>query len=42
MTLQQALQQFNVPADRHQEMAVLNGMALSSSLEAGTLVKTVK
>ena len=42
MTLQQALQQFNVPADRHQEMAILNGMALTSPLEAGSLIKTVK
>lgn len=41
MTLQSALQQFGTPADKLQEMAVVNGMELSTQLQRGTLIKTL-
>ncbi|MEO0734170.1 MAG: M48 family metalloprotease [Bacteroidota bacterium] len=40
-TLQQALQGQGVPQNRHNELAILNGMELSQSLPAGTLFKSV-
>ncbi len=40
-TLQQALSIFSVPAGRHAEMAVLNGMQLTDQVPAGTLLKIV-
>lgn len=37
--LQQILTQQNMPSARHKELAVLNGMELTSVVESGTLVK---
>ena len=41
-TLQNALQAAGMPADRFQELAILNGMELNERLEQGTLIKVVK
>jgi predicted Zn-dependent protease len=38
-TLQQILNEYNMPTPKHNELAILNGMELSSVLESGTLVK---
>ena len=40
-TLQAFLQQNGTPADRMNELAILNGMELGAQLPSGTLVKTV-
>ena len=40
-TLQAFLQQAGTPSDRLQEMAILNGMDLGTSLAAGSMIKTV-
>ena len=40
-TLQQALGRFSVPSNRHQELAILNGMELSERVHKGMLIKTV-
>ena len=40
-TLQQVLGQFNQSSDRHNELAILNGMELTQPLTSGTLIKTV-
>lgn len=40
-TLDQALQQFNVPQDRREELAVLNGMELNDRVEQGTMIKVI-
>jgi len=42
MTVQAAFQNFNVPSNRFEELAILNGMQLSDKLSAGTLVKVVE
>lgn len=41
MTLQAALQHYNMPADEFEKLAILNEMALSDRLNAGTLIKVV-
>ncbi len=41
-TLQNALQAAGIPADRFQELAVLNGMELNERLEQGTMIKVVR
>lgn len=41
MTLQQALASFNMPTNRLEELAILNGMELTDQLPSGTLVKTI-
>lgn len=41
MTLQAALQYFNMPADRFEKLAILNEMTLSDRLDKGTLIKVV-
>jgi predicted Zn-dependent protease len=41
MTLENALKHFNTPAEKLQEMAVLNGMELNEQLGAGTMIKVV-
>ncbi|HYG01776.1 MAG TPA: M48 family metalloprotease [Chryseosolibacter sp.] len=41
-TLQSALTRFQMPQDRHEEIAVLNGMRLNDRLEAGTLIKVIE
>ncbi|PKV76093.1 M48 family metalloprotease [Pontibacter ramchanderi] len=41
-TLAQALRSHNMPDNRHNELAVLNGMQLSDQLPGGTLIKVVK
>ena len=41
MTLQTALQHFNMPADQFEKLAILNQMALSDRLGSGTLIKVV-
>lgn len=41
MTLGEALKAQNMPANRHDELAILNGMQLKDVLAAGTLVKVV-
>ncbi len=40
-TLEQAFRQFRVPDNRHEEMAVLNGMKLSDRLTQGMLIKII-
>jgi len=40
MSLNQALNRFNVPSNRAEEFAILNGMQLSDSVAGGTLIKT--
>ncbi len=40
-TLSQVLKGFNMPNDRLEELAVLNGMQLSDQVKQGTLIKTV-
>lgn len=42
MTLQDALREFRVPADRHEELAILNGMELGDRLRRGVLIKVVE
>ncbi|WP_114750050.1 M48 family metalloprotease [Pleomorphovibrio marinus] len=42
MTLQQALKAYNIPDDRLEELAILNGMALDASLNGGTMIKVVE
>ncbi len=41
MTLQAALQSFNMPQARFEELAILNGMDLTEQLNKGTLIKVV-
>jgi predicted Zn-dependent protease len=41
MTLQAALQNFNMPEGRFEELAILNGMSLTEQLSKGTLIKVV-
>lgn len=40
-TLGQALQDTNMPTERHEEIAILNGMELSSRLSSGQLIKII-
>jgi predicted Zn-dependent protease len=40
-TLAQALRQYNIPDQRMQEMAILNGMNLTDQLAGGTLIKII-
>jgi len=40
-TLQQALQADRIPTDRHNELAILNGMELNQTLPAGMLFKSL-
>ena len=42
MTLQTALQNFNMPTTRFEELAILNGMLLSEQLGKGTLIKVIE
>lgn len=42
MTVQAAFQNFNMPASRFEELAILNGMLLSDKLSKGTLIKVVE
>ena len=42
MTLQQALSRFNIPAKRHEEFAVVNGMELKDPLKAGDMIKVLR
>ena len=39
MSLQQALSSYNVPSNRMEEMAILNGMQLNETVAAGTMIK---
>jgi predicted Zn-dependent protease len=41
LTLLEALREFKMPVDRHEELAVLNGMQLSDVVEAGDWIKVV-
>ena len=41
MTLQAAFQHFNMPADRFEELAILNGMLLNEQLSKSTLIKVI-
>lgn len=41
MTLQAALQHYNMPADQFDKLAILNQMELSDRLSSGTLIKVV-
>lgn len=40
-TLRQALSSFGMSSDRHEELAILNGMQLTDQVKAGMLIKTV-
>jgi len=42
MTLQDALRTYGISSDRYREMAVLNGMELTTRLTRGTIIKTVQ
>ena len=42
MTAQAAFQNFNMPANRFEELAILNGMLLSDKLSKGTLIKVIE
>jgi hypothetical protein len=42
MTVQVAFQNFNMPANRFEELAILNGMQLSDKLSKGTLIKVIE
>jgi predicted Zn-dependent protease len=41
-TLEQLLRSYNVPANRMEEMAILNGMPLTERVNAGTLIKVIQ
>lgn len=41
MTLREAFARYQQPSDRHDELAILNGMELTARLKKGTLIKTV-
>lgn len=41
MTLREAFARYQQPSDRHEELAILNGMELTTRLTKGTLIKTV-
>ena len=41
-TFKAALRAFNVPADRHEELAILNGMQLNGPVTKGILIKVVR
>lgn len=41
MTLREAFARYQQPSDRHEELAILNGMELTARLTKGTLIKTV-
>lgn len=40
-TLESALKSFNQPSDRYNELAILNGMELSTTIKAGDKIKTI-
>ena len=40
-TLEQALRKYAVPANRLNELAILNGMALTDAVSAGTMIKII-
>jgi len=42
MTVQAAFQNFNMPASRYEELAILNGMLLNDKLTKGTLIKVIE
>lgn len=42
MTVQAAFQNFNTPASRFEELAILNGMLLNDRVEKGTLIKVIE
>ena len=41
-TLQQALQSYNVQANRLEELAIVNGMNLTDRLAQGSLIKVIE
>ena len=41
-TLSNALRYFNVPSNRLEELAVLNGMQVNEQVKKGTLIKVVE
>jgi hypothetical protein len=41
MSLQAAFQSFNMPAERFEELAILNGMLLNDKLSKGSLIKVI-
>lgn len=41
-TLAEVLTSFNMPASRHEELAILNGMLLKDQVKKGTLIKVVE
>jgi predicted Zn-dependent protease len=41
-TLEQVLRNYSVPANRMQEIAILNGMALTEQVNSGTLIKVIQ
>lgn len=40
-TLEQALRQYNIPQNRHEEISLLNGMKLKDRVNSGTLIKLI-
>jgi predicted Zn-dependent protease len=42
MTVQAAFQNFNMPSNRFEELAILNGMMLNDKLNKGTLIKVIE
>src|SRR5688572_17973187 len=41
-TLEQLLRNYNIPSGKMQEMAILNGLALTEQVPAGTLIKVIQ
>ncbi|MDH3709327.1 MAG: peptidase M48, partial [Cyclobacteriaceae bacterium] len=41
MTLSQALNYYKIPQDRHEELAVINGMNLNDPINRGTYIKVI-
>jgi len=42
MTAQAAFQNFNMPSNRFEELAILNGMQMNDRLDKGTLIKVIE
>ena len=36
------MNQFNIPSDRHEELAILNGMEMTSQVKQGSLIKVIE
>ena len=41
-SFKEVMNSFNMPANRHEELAILNGMELNTSVKKGTLIKVIE